>query len=90
MEIRVAHGLSREEAARRMRDAARNIEARTEDDEGGLGGSLVKDTPLGSITARWEAAESEVVVTIVSKPKWLPDKTVRAPLESGLREALTD
>ena len=92
MEIRVPHTLDRATAAQRIRAAIDRMDmAPTADDaQGGeFGGACSKDTPLGSVEARWEAAEGEVIVTVTRKPAWLSEGAVRKPLESGLQDALT-
>ena len=91
MEIRVSHTLERSQAAARIREAARKLDVMPAEDgdEGEFGGTMAKDTPLGSVQASWEAFEAEVVVHIVRKPAFLPEGTVRRLLEDGLRDALT-
>lgn len=90
METRVNHRLEPAEAARRLREEAQKHEIRAEGDEGGLHGVFTKDTPLGSVRARWEARPGEVVVVIESKPAFLPASTVARALEEGLQKLLAE
>ena len=88
MEIRVSHGLSPEEAAARVQAAAARYDLAVEEAPGdsGAAGVLVKETPLGSVRARWEIVASEIVVVVEERPAFLPEGTVRRALEGGLRE----
>jgi len=88
MEIRVQHTLQPDEAAARVQAAAARYDLVVEDTTAGSGGVLVKETPLGSVRARWEVVASELVVTVEERPAFLPEGTVRRALEDGLREML--
>lgn len=90
MEIRVTHDLGRERAAQRIRAAAERLEIApaSAERESAYGGVLVKETPMGAVTASWEAGESDVCVRVEKKPAFLPGGTVKRVLEEGLREAL--
>lgn len=81
--------LAPEETARRVREAARRHELRaTAGAEDALEGELEKPTPFGPVRARWRAEPGALVVTVVARPAFLPETTVRRALENGLRELL--
>ncbi len=90
MEVRVSHGLGTAEATRRLRDAAREMDVRIEEDagEGATTGTLIKESPLGAVRARWEVQEEAVAVRIEKKPAFLPESTIRRLLEEGLEKVL--
>ena len=93
MEIRVPHSLQPDEAAARVRAAAERYDLVVPDEPPSSasepGGVLVKETPLGSVRARWVAQANEFVVTVEDRPAFLPEGTVRRALEDGLREMLS-
>ena len=89
MEIRVPHGMDAARAAARVQEAAAQHDLKVPTDGGPASdphaGTLVKETPLGSVRARWQALEDELVVTVEDRPAFLPEGTVRRALEDGLR-----
>jgi hypothetical protein len=91
MEVRVAHELGQSEAVRRLREAARELDAQIEDGGDGseTSGLLVKSTPLGSVQARWEVHPDEVRVQVEKKPAFLPASTIQRMLEEGLEKILS-
>lgn len=89
MEIRIAHGLGRDEALARLRAAMRRADLdETQDAADGYAGRVKKATPLGAVEGEWRVEELEVVVVVSKKPAWLPADAIQRPLEQGLREAL--
>ena len=90
IEVEIPHSHSPAEAAQRVRAAAERLDVLPVDQEelGSHGGTMRKDTPLGSVVARWTAHEAHVTVTILQKPAFLPESTVRRLLLEGLAQAL--
>lgn len=90
IQVEIPHAHTAEDAADKVRAAAERLDVQPVDQEsaGPRGGAMRKDTPLGSVVARWEAHEEKVVVEVVEKPAFLPEGTVRRLLEDGLKDAL--
>jgi hypothetical protein len=88
MEVVVAHELTPETVAERVRVAAERADVLVEARE--LGGSVAKDTPLGSVRATYTVRTGDVLVVVEQRPAWLPEDTVRRMIEEGLRSALGD
>lgn len=88
MSLVVAHTLGAAGAAQRLRDVAAAEQLELECDADGLSGRVAKALPLGPVSARWVARESEVEVTVLEKPAFLPEGLVLRALEDGLRKVL--
>lgn len=90
MEIRVPHQLTPEAVAERVRGASRRHGLAVPEGSAALplSGEVEKETPLGTVRAHWRAEPDALIVTVLEKPAFLPDGTVRHALEDGLREAL--
>ena len=87
MEIRIPHGSNPDQAAERVRQAAadHDLVVPAEAASDAHSGTLVKETPLGSVRARWQVLDQELVVVVEDRPAFLPEGTVRRALEDGLR-----
>lgn len=88
MEVRVPHQLEREEAVRRILAAAERLELSMRPGKTVNNGRVTKETPLGPVEASWEAFEAEILVTIETKPAFLPGPTVERLLREGIVDAL--
>ena len=88
MEVRIEHALEPDAIVERLAAAVRehDIELTAEGD--GRAGQLEKATPLGTVRASYEIGADVVVVTVLQKPAFLPEGTVRRLLEENLAEAL--
>lgn len=92
MELRIPHGLTPAEAARRVRGAAQRFDLRvpegSADAPDALEGELEKATALGVVRARWRSEAGALVVAVVDKPAFLPADMVQRKLQEGLQELL--
>jgi hypothetical protein len=92
MEFRVAHGLDVRVAAERVRAAIRRLDLAPSAEEAAgeseLGGRATKDTPLGSVRARWSSEAGAILVRVEEKPPFLSDETVRRLISERLESEL--
>lgn len=88
MQVRVPHQLEQSEAVRRLLTAAEGLELSMRPGADANSGRVTKETPLGPVKASWEALESEILITIDTKPAFIPGATVERMLRDGLGEAL--
>jgi hypothetical protein len=92
MEIRIPHGLTPAEAARRVREAAQRFDLRvpegSAEEPDALQGEVEKSTPFGPVRARWRSEAGALVVSVTDRPAFLPADMVQRKLQEGLRELL--
>ena len=83
--LAIPHELGRDEALRRLQDAALKHEVRLVPEGDGFAGSVERSAGfLGTIRGRYEVGEREVVLTVTEKPAFRPQDTLRRMLEEEL------
>jgi hypothetical protein len=85
---RHAHALPEDEAARRLRDLAREKGVEHEPDADGLGGTIAKDTPFGPARARWRSVAGAIEVELLEAPAFVPSSMIERALRDGLTRVL--
>jgi len=89
MKLNLPHALAPAEAARRLAEAARELDVTLTPEADGLGGELERSAPLiGSVRARYRVLEAEVEIEVTRRPGLLPEGTLRRMLEEELGRRL--